>query len=213
MQPHLGAACAFDIGARSPASAAAAAAAVARERLALDGRQRAARQCRPLLAGEVDEPPVGHDAALDPSCEGQPGDGEVAVAARQLQEHGDAVLARIGDQRLDQQLVGPARGVVKALEVVARRDLAPARALSTTSVASSASAQAGISAAGSASAMLPPKVPRLRTATCATCGMASAISGRCWPRSANWRPRRGGPARRSAPGRRARYALERIEAG
>ena len=84
------------------------------------------------------------------------------------------------DQRLDQQLVGLARRLVEAFEVVRRRDLAPAAAcFATTNVAPSASAQAGISAAGSASAMLPPKVPRLRTATWATCGIASAISGRC----------------------------------
>ena len=44
-------------------------------------------------------------------------------------------------------------------------------------LASSATAQAGSSAAGSANAMEPPKVPRLRTAGCATWGMALAISG------------------------------------
>ncbi len=44
-------------------------------------------------------------------------------------------------------------------------------------LAPSARHTAGISAAGSASARLPPNVPRLRIATCATCGIASASSG------------------------------------
>ena len=42
---------------------------------------------------------------------------------------------------------------------------------------SSASRQAGNSAAGSAKAMEPPSVPRLRMAVCPICGMARAISG------------------------------------
>src|SRR2546425_1153371 len=46
-------------------------------------------------------------------------------------------------------------------------------------VALSANAQAGYSAAGSASARLPPSVPRLRMAGCAMCGTACARSGAC----------------------------------
>src|SRR5207247_11478575 len=49
-----------------------------------------------------------------------------------------------------------------------------------TRVASSATAQAGYSAAGSASARLPPSVPRLRIAGCAMCGAAWARSGACF---------------------------------
>ncbi len=46
-------------------------------------------------------------------------------------------------------------------------------------IADSASAQAGISDAGSASEMLPPIVPRLRIAGWATCATASVNSGKC----------------------------------
>src|SRR5258708_5003351 len=54
----------------------------------------------------------------------------------------------------------------------------------TTKVAPRTSAQAGSSAAGSASAQLPPKVPRLRIAGCPICGIAEATSGRCLATSA-----------------------------
>ena len=65
----------------------------------------------------------------------------------------------------------------------------------------SASRQAGSSAAGSAKAIEPPMVPRLRIAGWPIWGSASAISGACARCRASARLARGAPARRSRPAR------------
>ena len=97
---------------------------------------------------------------------------------RELHEHRHAIVLLLRDEHLDQQLVGFARGFIETKEELFSRQLLAGHAcFARPRCAPSARMQAGSSADGSASAMLPPNVPRLRTATWATCGMASAISG------------------------------------
>jgi len=100
------------------------------------------------------------------------------VPARELAERRGVAGFREREFCGDQELACLEGGGVEALEEISPFFPAAMK------VAPSASAQAGSSAAGSASAQLPPKVPRLRIAGCAMCGIAAATSGRCRAMSA-----------------------------
>ena len=94
-------------------------------------------------------------------------DGEIAVAAGELldREAGPAAPHREPHRRQD--LVGCQRCLPQAGEEVRRRDLPAAPRDDVASiVASSASATAAYSAAGSACAIAPPSVPRVRIWKC-----------------------------------------------
>ena len=88
----------------------------------------------------------------------------------------------VGGRNADggEQSCGRERGFEQALEEIVGLDACACRSARAMSISPpSASRQAGSSAAGSAKAIEPPMVPRLRIAGCAICGIASAISGAC----------------------------------
>ena len=125
---------------------------------------------------------------------------EIAVTPAQLGKAEHLVgLRRAETPTSDDHFVVVAGGLIKIHgRNRARRQyaLAATRFRSMMS-AFSATATAGISAEGSASARLPQVVPRLRTAIWATCGIASASSGtRCAIKSPIPARRHGAPVRR-----------------
>ena len=109
----------------------------------------------------------------------------VAVAAGELGEADAGVRGRGRHADRGQHVARPERGLEQALEEIVglRRCACPCGPAISTSPPS-ASRQAGSSAAGSAKAIEPPIVPRLRIAGWPMCGMASAISGACLAMSA-----------------------------
>ena len=124
------------------------------------------------------------DSAILPTLKayggGDADHGEIAVAAGDLLERAPAARPLRGYADRDEDLIGLEGGGEETFEEVGRRNGAPPRArLCATTSASSASATAGNSAAGSAWARLPPMVPRLRIAGWPINGRAAAISGAC----------------------------------
>ena len=165
--------------------------------------------------------PVGHAQQRHPraSCSarrrratdrGDAGQREVAMPARHLVERAAGARRRQRrDDDLDQQLARLERGREEPGEEVAPpQSSARRRALHAGSVASSASITAGSSAAGSACARLPPIVPRLRIAACATNGIVSATSGASRATRALALERRGAGSSRRSARRRRRAAMK-----